>query len=129
MTIRETLQSRSSVCATLGKLLHSTLPHSTQLYKWVPGASWGAKVAIRSVGFSIVGFRWDSQVRHLLDWVLCPHPMMLLLAALPRVLARPGCEAWLPDAQAHSAKVALAYLAHICWGVVTSNGRSLDLRP
>ena len=36
-------------------------------------------------------------------------------------------EAWLPDAQAHSAKVALTYLAHICRGVVTSNGRYLDL--
>ena len=36
-------------------------------------------------------------------------------------------EAWLPDAQAHSAKVALAYLAHICWGAVASNGRYFDL--
>ena len=47
--------------------LHVASVH--QLYKWVPGASWGAKVAIQSVGFSIVGFRWNSQVRRLPDGV------------------------------------------------------------
>ena len=35
--------------------------------------------------------------------------------------------AWLPDALAHGAKVELAYLAHICLRIETSNGRSLDL--
>ena len=46
--------------------------HIASVHPAVQVGTWrklGAKVAIRSVGFSIVGFRWDSQVRNLPDWV------------------------------------------------------------
>ena len=54
-----------------------------------------------------------------------PSPAFAVLGLMPTPGDAPvGCssqspawvEAWLPYAQAHSAKVACGYLVHICWG-------------
>ena len=92
------------MCATLGKLLHSKLPQSTQLYKWVPGKSWGAKVTIQSAGFGIIGSRWDSQVRRLPDMGLMPTPDGAPIGCSSQSSGPAWVEVWMPDAQARVAK-------------------------
>ena len=63
-----------------------------------------AKVAIRLVGFSIVGFRWDSQVRHLPDEGLMPTPGGAPVSCSSQSSGPAWVEVWLSDAQARVAK-------------------------